>query len=251
MNLAKFLLLEFCGVSPNPYNNYTKSTAIIDVRDERLTHNCGANFDSQTGKATVPLYTFNKNSAACYSIANPESYASNDFSKKIREIVTSQNSVIINTMQTVNIGESKAFVFTSFAQPVKTISFDALHSPDLFAAIHDAGLDITKLEYYFKKISATEAEATKVIVKAEIEDLYDFNYYSNANQLGFISGVWYAAAFQIGQGRGVDDYGKIFVIKCEIDSTFTKLTKTEYAQVPNGLPFKYELPTNYSYSVTW
>jgi hypothetical protein len=66
--------------------------------------------------------------------------------------------------------------------------------------------------------------------------------------LGFISGVWYAATFQIGQGRGVDDYGKIFVTKCEIDSTFTKLTKTTWN--PNtGLPF--ELPSEYCYTIEW
>jgi len=246
--LAKFLLREFIGATPNDYNeNYMVfNNHIINVREERLTHNCGAIFDSASGNATVPIYSFSKDSNACFKIAHPQFTDSWNFASRAKEIAVSQESTIKDGMSTVPIGSKKSFDFSQIASGERGISFKFQNSPDLFAAIHSASLNISKLVYVYEKESPTKAVATEVTVKAMIEDLYDFDYYSN--YYGALLGAHHAAALQIGQGRGVDSYGRIFVTRFHVDATFKKLTRTD-ALPPYGVIV--ELPSGYSHTITW
>jgi hypothetical protein len=221
----------------------------INVIDTRLSHNCGANFDPTIGDATVPIYSFSKYSQACFKIASPESNESWDFASLVKEVAVSQENTIKSGMSTVPIGGTKSFDFTQNALEKKAIVFDWQKSKDLFLAIHKASLNISKLVYVYKKESSTKVIATQVIIEATIEDLYDFKYYSN--DLGGLLGVKEAAAFQIGQGRSVDSYGKIFVTRFNIDATFTKLTRTDIDVSSSGYIYNIEKPSGYSHTITW
>jgi hypothetical protein len=226
--IAPFLLREFLGVTPNPYNHYTKTSTIIKATDTRLTHNCGANFanlnyDKGTCDATVPLYTFDKDSQASELISSPTLMVStindpsDDFAALVNSVAVSHLVEIRNEVQQLNIGGIKTFEWNNIH---KTIVFQKEKSLDLFLAINKGSVNFQSIKYRYERTSQNKAKSIEVTVSAVLEDLYDFDYYS-VGHYGQIFGVQKAVAFQIGQGRGVDNNGKIFVVRFEINDTFS------------------------------